>query len=48
MSESGTLRARATHHAGAELEFEVEAKGAVMTAEEIAAGAERVAAMKRL
>jgi len=48
MSESGMLKARATHHAGAELEFEVEAKGAVMTAEEIAAGAERVAAMKRL
>ncbi len=48
MSESGVLRARATHHSGAELEFEVKAEGAVMTQEQIAAGAERVAAMKRV
>ncbi|HWC07900.1 MAG TPA: Hsp70 family protein [Solirubrobacterales bacterium] len=47
MSASGVLRARATHHSGAELEFEVEAEGAVMSQEQIAAGAERVAAMKR-
>lgn len=48
MSESGILRTRATHRSGAEIDFEIEAEGAVMTAEEIAAGAERVAAMKRL
>jgi molecular chaperone DnaK (HSP70) len=48
MSESGMLRAKAMHHSGAELEFEVEAEGAVMTQEQIAAGTERVAAMKRV
>ena len=48
MSESGRLKAKATHHSGAELEFEVEAEGAVMTEEQIAAGTERVASMKRL
>lgn len=48
MSESGVLKAKATHHNGAELEFEVEAEGAVMSEAEIAAGAERVASMKRL
>ena len=48
MSESGVLKAKAQHHNGAELEFEVEAEGAVMSEAEIAAGAERVASMKRL
>jgi len=47
MSSSGVLKARATHHSGAELEFEVEVEGAVLSEEQIAAGAERVAAMKR-
>lgn len=48
MSPSGVLKARATHHNGAELEFEVEAEGAVLSQEQIAAGAERVASMKRV
>ncbi|HET8863591.1 MAG TPA: Hsp70 family protein [Solirubrobacterales bacterium] len=48
MSESGVLKAKARHHNGAELEFEVKAEGAVMSEAEIAAGAERVASMKRL
>jgi molecular chaperone DnaK len=47
MSENGILKAHATHRDGAALEFEVEAKGAVMSEEQIAAGAERVASMKR-
>lgn len=47
MTDSGRLRARASHYSGTELEFEVEVKGGVTTQEQIEAGAERVAAMKR-
>jgi molecular chaperone DnaK len=48
MSESGVLDVKASHHGGSELSFEVKSKGAVYSDEEIAAGAERVAAMRRV
>ncbi|HEV2791393.1 MAG TPA: hypothetical protein VGV69_08875, partial [Solirubrobacterales bacterium] len=48
MVEGGILSARASHHSGSELEFEVEVEGGVTTQEEIEAGAARVAAMKRV
>ena len=48
MVEGGILSARATHHSGSELEFDVEVKGGVTTQEEIEAGAARVAAMTRV
>jgi molecular chaperone DnaK (HSP70) len=47
MTESGRLRAHASHASGSELDFEVEVEGGVTTQEEIEAGAARVAAMKR-
>ncbi len=47
MVEGGVLSAKATHHSGSELEFDVEVKGGVTTQEEIEAGAARVAAMTR-
>lgn len=47
MSENGVLEVKASHHSGAELSFEVRSKDAVYSDEEIAAGAERVAAMRR-
>jgi molecular chaperone DnaK len=46
MVEGGILSAKASHYSGSEIEFEVEVKGGV-TAQEIEAGAARVAAMKR-
>jgi molecular chaperone DnaK (HSP70) len=48
MQQGGVLKVRASHHSGAELEFEAEVKGAVTKPKEIAAGAERVAGMKRV
>jgi molecular chaperone DnaK len=48
MSESGVLDVHMSHPSGAELNFKVEAKGAVYSDDEIAAGAERVAAMRRV
>ena len=47
MTESGRLRAHASHRSGSELDFEVEVEGGVTTQEEIEAGTARVAAMKR-
>jgi molecular chaperone DnaK len=48
MTDSGRLKAKASHRSGSELEFEVEVEGGVTTQEQIEAGAERVAAMKRV
>lgn len=48
MSESGVLDVKAAHHSGAELSFEVKSEGAVFSDDEIAAGAQRVAAMRRV
>jgi molecular chaperone DnaK len=47
MAENGVLRVTASHSSGADLEFEVEAEGAVMSQEKVAEAAERVAAMTR-
>ena len=47
MEANGTLKARASHRSGSTLEFEVKAKDAILSEEEIDASAERVAAMKR-
>jgi molecular chaperone DnaK len=47
MSTTGVLDVLATHHSGAEISFAVESAGAVYSDEEIAAGAERVASMRR-
>jgi molecular chaperone DnaK len=48
MVEGGVLSAKAWHHSGSEIEFDVEVKGGVTTQEEIEAGAARVAAMTRV
>ena len=48
MTDSGRLKAKASHHSGSELEFEVEVEGGVTTQEEIEEGAARVAAMQRV
>jgi molecular chaperone DnaK len=47
MAENGVLNLKASHSSGADLEFEVEAEGAVMSQEQIAEAAERVASMTR-
>ncbi len=47
MAENGVLRVRASHRSGANLEFEVESEDAVLSAEQLAASAERVASMRR-
>jgi molecular chaperone DnaK len=48
MVGGGVLSARASHHSGSEIEFEVEVKGGVTTKEEIEAGTARVATMTRV
>jgi molecular chaperone DnaK (HSP70) len=47
MEANGTLKAHASHRGGTTLDFEVEAKDAILSEEEINASAERVAAMTR-
>jgi molecular chaperone DnaK (HSP70) len=47
MAENGVLKVKASHSSGADLEFEVEAEGAVMSQEKVEAAAERVASMTR-
>lgn len=47
MAENGVLKVRASHSSGADLEFEVESEGAVMSQEKVAEAAERVASMTR-
>jgi molecular chaperone DnaK len=47
MQENGVLKVKASHSSGADLEFEVKVEGAVMSQEQVAAAAERVASMTR-
>lgn len=47
MGENGVLKVKASHSSGSELEFDVETEGAVISEEQIAAAAERVASMTR-
>jgi molecular chaperone DnaK len=47
MQDNGVLKVKASHSSGADLEFEVEVEGAVMSQEQVAAAAERVASMSR-
>ncbi len=47
MAENGVLKVKASHSSGSNLEFEVEAEGAVMSQEKVAAAAERVASVSR-